>query len=116
MTSRGSLAVTCPTCGSVTHRDRPLVDLNTNTVTYRGATREVRPPQVVELIYILNERWPRAVSYIAIADAMWGYNVPTQMRAGIATHVCWARKELKPFGIGIQIESGRGYRMVLPGP
>ncbi len=106
----------CPCCGSEVTAAL-LIDLNTNTVTFHGTAREVRPPQVIELLQILHRAWPRTVSYELIADGLWGLpddgRSSAQHRQHLATLASWARSAVRQMGIDIEAVSGRGYRLVL---
>jgi len=110
--------IKCPCCGSELGAAELLVDLNTNTIEIEGSAREVWRPQVVELLYILREAWPRTVSYEVIGDGIWGMldqgRTAAQIRQHLATLATWARHALKGTGVEIECVASRGYRLVLP--
>ncbi len=95
-----------------------LVDLNTNTVAFHGESREIRPPQLIEFIYILHHAWPRSVSYELIGDLLWGMaddgRTASQRRQHLSTLASWARCVMGEFGVDVEAVAGRGYRLVLP--
>jgi len=102
----------CPCCGQAVDGERLLVDLNTNLAGYRGREVEIRPPQVAVLVFALAQAWPRTVSFVDLAYAIWGNFEPEQMAGSIRVHVSLARKIMRELGWSIETVEGRGYRLV----
>lgn len=96
--------------------ERFLVDLATNSVTYKGKRVSVRPPKLAEFLFALSQCWPASANQDFLSFAVWGVNgAPLFLKRNIANYVWVARKKLKPLGVGIDNVFGRGeYRLVLP--
>lgn len=111
-TSRGT--TTCPCCGNAVQVDKPLVSLDTNTISWKGQTRAVTAGAQTTIVDRLVTRTPGAVSFDALVEAIWGFNDPPETaNKVIAVQVCKLRKTLAPLGIEVRNAHNLGYYLVI---
>jgi hypothetical protein len=105
----------CPCCGRLLDADRVLVDLNSNTVAL-GPRRWKATPHLAEFIDAIAKPAPRAVSYLAIGDALYGVLAPEgqQLRSRLAVFACQTRALLGSAAT-VEVAALRGYRLVTGG-
>lgn len=107
---------TCPCCGTRIEAKIPIVDLNTNTVSWRGHGLKMRPQQV-EIFHVLARKFPHIATREAIVNALWAPDTQpdTGMKA-IDVHMCAIRKLLVGTGMSVDVVWGRGYVLRLEEP
>ena len=97
----------CPTCKQAVAVDLPVVDLNTNEVSYGGVTQKMSGTQV-EVLAAIMVRFPRTATYHEIAKDVWG-----NQQAGIAgPQSAYTRLRYSPNDQGVSVHDqnavGRG--------
>jgi DNA-binding response OmpR family regulator len=105
---------TCPCCGQALPSElanRPLVDLNSNTVAYRGAGAKVTCQQA-EMLWVLASAFRRVVGYEFLYGRLWGMGEPNHARTVIHVQVRKLRQPLRQLGLAIENVHGRGYRLI----
>lgn len=107
-----STTVTCPCCGSRVEVETPLIDMNTNTVAFRGGVIH-STSQVIDLLHILEHRYPATVSDDDLIRGMHGHSEPDAALSVLRTVIHKARKIGRFIGFDIQMHYARGYRMVV---
>lgn len=86
------------------------VDLNSNTLLV-GAHRLTVKTRIAEVLSVLVIAWPDTVVRERLSAKVWGlYEEPSPK--AIETHVCNARRILRPLGWEIKNQYGVGYRLV----
>lgn len=109
----GLTLTTCPCCGSVMETKVPVVDLNTNVISWGGKTTKLRPVGA-ELMAMLVRRSLGIVTFDTLMNGIWGDNEPTDAYAALKVHLSHIRKALGPdSGIRIHNQPGVGYRLEL---
>ncbi len=92
----------------------PIVDLNTNTVSWAGKATKL-PPLQVDLMSILVADFPRISTRDRLIERTWGGNPPNDKTLDV--HICKLRKALRPMGWRLVVQwsgwHGRdgGYRL-----
>lgn len=102
----------CPCCKSAISVKIPIVDLNTNTVSWQGKSTKLRPCGA-ELLSLLARRSPGMVSHEQIIIHLWGDDEGEDAMATVKVHMCHLRKSVAPMGIGITSIWGSGYKLEL---
>lgn len=90
---------------------RVLVDLDGNTVAYRGRVVLVTGQQTV-VARLLARRMPAVVSREALIRDIYGAHEPVDANDGLGVAVCKLRRALKFLGLGVKAIHKRGYRLV----
>lgn len=109
-------ATTCPCCGTLVTAKIPIVDLNTNTVSWRGHSLKMRPQQV-EIMHVLARKFPHIATREAIINALWAPDTqPDTGNKVIDVHICRIRKMLAGTGMSVDVVWGRGYVLRLEEP
>lgn len=109
-----ALAMTaCPCCGAEVRADKPIVDLNTNTVTFNGRSAKLQP-QEAEILSVIAARHPATVSRDYLIRRIWGALEPDNARNNISVRVTFMRKKLAPLGLGIKTVWRTGLRLDIP--
>jgi hypothetical protein len=105
----------CPCCRRPLIEDQFLVDLETNTVVFKGCIWKCAP-QLTEFIFALYSKRPNCVSPIALGDAIWGVHAPEGdlLRQRLATYATHTRRMLEKQGVKIDNAHRRGFRLLLP--
>jgi DNA-binding response OmpR family regulator len=100
----------CPCCGSAT--DRPfIVDLATNTVVV-GARSVRLTPQRTELLWLLAEAYPGAVSSDTALRRLYGLrDEPKHPDKTIQVQIHHLRKQIALLGLRIKTNFNRGYAL-----
>lgn len=104
-------ATTCPCCGTKVERDKPLVDLNSNTVSFHGAARVT--PLTAEMIFVLAKDFERFVPLERIVTRVYGGRDDVETPANIIRVMrSRAKHALAEAGLKIESQYGVGYRLV----
>lgn len=106
----GIRPTTCPCCGSIMETKVPVVDLNTNTVSWRGKTTKLRARET-EFLSILVARYPGLVTFNNFVDSVWGVNATDGVDACVTVTACNTRNKLLSSGIAVTSVYGKGYRL-----
>ena len=113
MTTQNEIvAATCPCCGGAVAPADFLVDLNTNTVTFRGQRRKARKA-VIDVLYALNAKRPGTVRYAELIYSIYGNCEPEGAFNCLRQAIWWARKLAKDMGFQIKVVEKVGYRLTL---
>lgn len=104
----------CPCCGQSIGVVRPIIDLQTNTISYGDEKLEIMPRCCVVFAYLILTKWPKTVPFDDLRFGMWGNQEPKGWRYGIPSYAHFARPYLRHFGIAIRAVHGVGYRAELP--
>lgn len=99
---------TCPCCGGTVDRKLPIVDLDTNVVSYGAFSKRLRPTQI-EFLHALVRRAPGLVSKEAMLDAVYGIAWPDSKALDV--HLSCMRKALRGSPIHITTHWGRGWSL-----
>lgn len=105
----------CPCCGGDTDPADLLIDLNTNTVSFRDECRSVTP-QAAELLEILKEKFPATARMEWIIKRMIGLRDLKNPEGLVRQVVTRARQTCSEMGFEIQNIHGTGYRLVIQNP
>ena len=101
----------CPLCGSIVQTKKPLVDLNTNTISFRGKIVQVQA-KIAELASILIDAAPNRVHVERLMYRLYGASSPSSDNI-IRVYMRSLRRAVKPLGVQIDVIRGYGYRVVL---
>lgn len=104
----------CPCCGQSVEVVRPIIDLQTNTISFGDEKLEIMPRCCVVFAYLILTKWPKTVLFDDLRFGMWGNQEPNGWRQGLGTYAHLARPYLRHFGITIVTARGVGYRAELP--
>ncbi len=101
----------CPCCGQgLVMRQRPKVDLPTNTLLYDTWAVHLSPSEA-EVLTVLSEQMPAVVSYERLRIGVYGLydgaDHPVDKDSCIETWICHLRAKLKPIGLKIVTHRGR---------
>lgn len=99
----------CPCCGAETDTALPLVDLNSNTVAWRGRTIRV-PGRVAEIVHVLVEIHPRFADADFLRARIWGPNNEVTIK-NLSVALSKTRAAMKPLGFSIDTVMSRGWRI-----
>ncbi len=102
----------CPCCGGNIRVNRPLVDLNTNTLTYGKWVVTLRPIHA-EIASILVDAWPLTARTDRIVRGAWGDSDTRESDklAHLRVAISQLRSKLKETGMGVEVLYGSGYRI-----
>lgn len=101
----------CPCCGQIVDVELPLVDLNTNSVSYDHLIVQL-PLIAAEILLIIIKRYPATATYHEISKALWGNYKPGNPTRNIHVHVHWLRQAIEPFPFRIKNIVDIGFRLV----
>lgn len=101
---------TCPCCGGTVNAKLPLVDLNTNVISWNDQTKKVGGT-AAELMSIFANRYPAIADYDFLIDRLWGAGEPPDASNTLKSHICHLRRAVKPLGLKIENVWGTGYRL-----
>lgn len=102
----------CPCCKSAISVKIPIVDLNTNTVSWQGKSTKLTPKQA-ELTTLLLNKFPGAETHRKIEQGMWGMGEMVEANNLIKVFVTQLRHKLQPLNITVLNVRGYGYRLEL---
>lgn len=100
----------CPCCGNKIEQKLPLVDLNTNTISF-GEHVVPLQPQIAEFTHAVVERFPGVASYDYIAASLWGIKEPGNAADVIKVQACKVRRVFRKIGFDMQTFHGRGFKL-----
>lgn len=104
---------TCACCGSQVNAQKPLVDLNTNTIAWGGNHTHLEPKRA-ELMATLVGAYPNVVLSARLLFALWGN---TEDGDGsddtLKVHITRTRQQIAPLGLRIVNVWGQGYKLVI---
>lgn len=100
----------CPCCGNKIEQKLPLVDLDTNTISF-GDEKARLTPQLAEFAYAVIKRSPGVASYDYIAASLWGVHEPMHPMPAIKTRAWALRRVLRKFGFDMRAFHGRGFKL-----
>lgn len=103
--------IACPCCGQKAAVRRPLVDLNNNTVAWRGQLQVA--PQEAEFLHILAKTFGRVARHEALIIGLYGAGdapLDTMKRCRKLSHKL--RKRLPAIGLTIKGQHGIGCALV----
>lgn len=102
----------CPLCGSHLTSRSFAVDLDSNFVTVCGVKFKISP-QEAEFLYAIDRHRGNFVATDSVVHALWGGgDIPSGADQIISGYAGQLRRFLEPFGVRIESESHRGYRLV----
>lgn len=110
--SEGPPKTICPCCKSAILVKIPIVDLNTNTVSWQGKSTKLTPQQAC-ITHVLVQRFPGAVAINGFISRVWGSMEPEDAAGVMRVRACQIRKKLRPMGWNIKCEYGGLYRLEL---
>lgn len=103
----------CPCCGAVLKDDRPLVDLNSNSLVVDKHAIKLRPFEAV-ILHSLLDRYPRVVSKDALITALYGAgDEPTDSNNVLEVTISNLRAIVRGTSLSIVNTWAVGYRVVL---
>jgi hypothetical protein len=112
--SKPSTITRCTCCNGEIKIDRPLVDLDSNLVSYHGHLWRVTPSMAV-FLHTITQAWPRPASYYKIGVDLWGPCPPDTYVHRISVIAAHARYLLRPAGGDVCHVRPERYRLVLEG-
>lgn len=103
----------CPCCGGKMADTGIVVSLEHNRIIlgWLDAPIELTATET-DLAHILVKASPRIVSTSFIIERMWGASEPAYAVNGTKVYVYRLRKKLARFGVVIEAERSRGYRLL----
>lgn len=97
----------CPCCGSKVNRETPIVDLNTNSISFNGVVKLT--PAEAEIASVMAEGFERFVKTSRLISAVYGLgNEPDSAARVISVHLCRMRIKLARIGLRIEARTGHG--------
>lgn len=104
----------CPCCGSRVNRKTPIVDLNTNSISF-GGTVKLTPAQA-EIAHVMADGFEKFISTERLISAVYGMgNEPDCPDRVISVHICNMRPKLARVGLAIESRAHfTGGRRMLP--
>lgn len=102
----------CPTCGQKVSKDKLLIDLAGNTVTYGDRTVKLSPQQA-EMLYVLNETAPRMCTNEFMQARIYGEEDGPPTYEWINVQIFHLRRKLRNFPVIVNNHWGRGYMLVV---
>jgi len=106
-----SESTTCPCCGNAVKTDLPLVDLNTNCISFRGETIRLGPSRA-EMMALLTRQYPETVPHDKLIRGMWHYSgEPQEPSKVVQVQLCRTRKLLAAWGFGLRTVRNVGVRL-----
>jgi DNA-binding winged helix-turn-helix (wHTH) protein len=103
---------TCPCCGTSIDAKIPIVDLDTNTISWRGKSVKVSA-QKAELMYGLVRAYPGVLRRDAAIIALWGGCEKSDPMSHLSVLTCHLRKALEPIGLSVSAVYGIGHQLVI---
>lgn len=100
----------CPCCRQRVETKLPIVDLNTNTLSF-GDTHVHLSPQKAEILTVLLERFPAAVSHDTLIRRVWGITEPEKPLIILKTLKCALCRVLRKIGYDIVNTPHVGYKL-----
>jgi hypothetical protein len=105
------MSAACPCCGQPVEESRLLVDLDMNNVSRFGITLHL-PPQLAEVIYVLNEKYPKGVRVAEIIGQIYGARDEPEFAArAVFVRVSQLRRSLAQLGVRIDYAPKGAYRL-----
>lgn len=101
----------CPCCGSSIQVDRPIVDLDSNTITFGELRARVRP-KVAEFVHVLSAKWPGAVRRSAIIADVWGGVEPPNSENCVRLLAYQSRQAMAGWPFTVTGSQSRGFRLL----
>lgn len=99
--------VKCPCCGSAMKGKRPVLDLNTNTISFRG-TAHLTPMQA-EIASLFCDQFNRYIDTSTLISRVYGYGVePERSAAVMSVQICKMNPTLAKIGLRIKPQMGPG--------
>ena len=106
------MTTTCPCCGGFVRADRPLVDLNSNSVSFRGQTVKLEP-QETELLSLIAGSYPAPTHRDRIISRMWGTLEPDYAYNIVSVRIGRLRKKIKHLGLTLEPVHSFGPRLII---
>lgn len=106
------MSAVCPCCGGAVSPTDFIVDLNTNTVTFRGQRRKARRA-VIDVLYAMQAKGAGTARYAELIHSMYGVCEPEGAFNCLRQAIWWARKLAAEMGFQIQVVEKVGYRLAL---
>lgn len=100
----------CPVCHQAFNFDQ--VTIHDNRVLFRGKTVELRP-QLAAMLGVFAERVAQRVTYNELFDRVWGAHSRVKPNI-VSVQMCFLRKAIKPLGLEIINDWGKGWRLITP--
>jgi DNA-binding winged helix-turn-helix (wHTH) protein len=101
----------CPCCGGKVDEGKlPIVDLNTNRMSWRGTVTRLQATHA-ELLFALVACYPRYASHDYLISSMWGDHATEAGDPLMALRVLLSglRRMLKPTGFSIDVTYSKGW-------
>lgn len=104
---------TCPCCATQVKVVKPLIDINTNTVSWQGATRTLEPQQV-DILHTIVDAYPDIATHEKLIRALWAAEAqPLNAKNVIYLRTGQLRRLLQGMGLRIENTNKRGFRLVI---
>lgn len=108
----GGVTTRCPCCGHSEEFARPLVDLTSNVISFRGRETRLRP-KVAEMVNALAENYPAPLPLSRLIGRVWGVDEPESSESLIRLMSYEARKSMKGWPVDVRGGLDRGYRLIV---
>ena len=107
---RAIITEVCPLCqGKLPTDTRPLIDLNSNTLTFKGRAWTLTPSHA-ELLWVLFDIWPRNATRDFLLERL--HPTGTYGSANLVSALMTgARKRIRGSGVVIKGKHGVGYKV-----
>lgn len=93
--------------------DFPVVDLNSNTLSWAGTIVRVQPI-AAELMVALVEAFPKPATFEFLIRRVWGDDDDRLIDpvANLRTRISMLRAAIAPLGFSVDVLHGRGWKLV----